>query len=648
MPIRSARPASPRFDPRRCKVPRSQRRAPRAAIALGAMLMMSACGGGGGSFEATPQAPPVVTPTCPTCAANPDNLTASDVQTILAQAVGEAQAHGARATLAVTDRLGHVLAVYQMTGAKKTFTISDGRAVQGGLENAVLPSTFAAIAQALTGAYLSSNGNAFSTRTAGQIIQENFNPGETGQPSGPLFGVQFSQFACSDVMLPQLGGVGPQPSPLGLSASPGGLPLYKAGVLVGGIGAIADGRYTIDRSINSIAPALNELIAVAGATGYAAPDAIRADRITAGGLSLRYVDSEAILSNPATHHSLTGLPGGLVQVAPFFMASSAQAGVAFGTPASGIRPDSAGLADLGASVLVDASNAVRYPSIAGTDGLLTQTEATQILRGALAVANHARAQIRQPLNSTAQVSIFVVDTNGAVVGFGRSMDAPLFGIDVALQKARTALFFSQAQAASLLNSLPPANYSMPSAKSSIAAYVTATRSFLANPLAFADGTAYSARAIANLARPFFPDGINGNPPGPLSKAFSSWSVFSDGLQLDLSINAVLSAPTSAGCTGLPQLKNGIQIFPGSVPIYRGTTLVGAIGVSGDGVDQDDMVAFLGLANAGKLLQDGIANAPANTRADQITPPGSGTSLLYVQCPVAPFVDTDQQSVCSGI
>ena len=34
----------------------------------------------------------------------------------------------------------------------------------------------AAIAKAVTGAYLSSEGNAFSTRTASQIVQEHFNP----------------------------------------------------------------------------------------------------------------------------------------------------------------------------------------------------------------------------------------------------------------------------------------------------------------------------------------------------------------------------------------------------------------------------------------------------------------------------------------
>jgi hypothetical protein len=37
--------------------------------------------------------------------------------------------------------------------------------------------------------------------------------------------------------------------------------------------------------------------------------------------------------------------------------------------------------------------------------------------------------------------------------------------------------------------------------------VTATRAFLNDPTALANGVAYSNRAIGNLARPHFPDGI---------------------------------------------------------------------------------------------------------------------------------------------
>ncbi len=48
-------------------------------------------------------------------------------------------------------------------------------------------------AKAITAAYLSSEGNAFSTRTASQIVQEHFNPGEFGGPSGPIFGVPLAR-----------------------------------------------------------------------------------------------------------------------------------------------------------------------------------------------------------------------------------------------------------------------------------------------------------------------------------------------------------------------------------------------------------------------------------------------------------------------
>ncbi|MEQ8955830.1 MAG: heme-binding protein, partial [Gammaproteobacteria bacterium] len=157
--------------------------------------------------------------------------------------------------------------------------------------------------------------------------------------------------------------------------------------------------------------------------------------------------------------------------------------------------------------------------------------------------------------------------------------------------------------------------------------------------------------------------------GPLSKAPGSQSVFSTGLQLDLvyhgivqHILAVASAGAVAdvgdGCAGIgfdlqppfysapsadSPIRSGIQIFPGSVPIYRGDELVGGIGVSGDGVDQDDMIAFLGVHNAGELLGGAINNAPPLRRADQLTP--QGIRLRFVQCPVAPFLDSNETNVC---
>jgi uncharacterized protein GlcG (DUF336 family) len=346
---------------------------------------------------------------------------------------------------------------------------------------------------------------------------------------------------------------------------------------------------------------------------------------------------------------------------PGFGGSPIVAGVAFGTPASGYRPSTdPAFVPLGAYVLVDAANVPRFSPRAGTDGLLTQAEVTQILQSGLDVANRARAQIRVPVGSAAQVSVTVVDTAGVILGLIRSPDAPIFGTDVAVQKARTAAFFSNVSAAAALSALPPASYlNPPPPTSSIAAYVAAMQTFLNDPTALANGIAYSNRAVGNLARPFFPDGIEGTSNGPLSKPYANWSPFNDGLQLDLIYNmvrAALGAPVPglppaldpSSCTGDPRLKNGIQIFPGSMPIYRGSQLVGAIGVSGDGIDQDDMVSFLGLANAGKILNTGIAHAPPAIRADKLAPQGEGTRLRYVNCPQAPFNGSTEQNVCAGL
>ena len=600
------------------------------------LFVLTGCGGGsGGDGGPTVAAPP------PVPAAAPQALTVVEVQRILSQAVLEAQARGAAATIAVVDRSGNVLAVFQMTGAAATFTISSGRglAAGNGLEQTVVPSGFAAISKAVTGAYLSSGGNAFSTRTASQIVQENFNPGEIGSPGGPLFGVQFSQLSCSDVVAAPGTTVGPKSSPLGLAADSGGLPLYKSGVVVGGIGVISDALYSLDLNIGDVDQDADELIAVAGSRGFDAPAGIRADRITADGRTFRYVDSETILSNPgAAPAEPPAGSGALIAVAAYKPAPAVTAGVAFSTTASGFRPDTTTpeFAGLNAYVLDDGTGVNRFPTRAGTDGLMTQPEVARILAEAIRIANRARAQIRQPLGSAAQVTMTVVDTNGAIVGLIRTPDAPVFGTDVSAQKARSALLFSLPTAAAMLNALG----------GTIPGYVTAMQALI--PGALTNGIAYTDRAVGNLARPFLPDGINGNPNGPLSKPFAQWSPFADGLQLDLVIATVVAnigaaAPT-IGCS--PVSANGIQIFPGSVPIFRGATLVGALGISGDGIDQDDMIAFLGVANAAAALGTGIGHPPTGQRADQIFVPGG--QLRYVNCPVNPFLDTTDTNVCNGI
>jgi uncharacterized protein GlcG (DUF336 family) len=595
--------------------------------------MLAGCGGGAG--EGSNQIP------------SPNALTSTDVATVIAQAVAEAKARNAPATIAVVDRVGNVLGVFAMTGAAPTFKITSNTGAVGGLEGVTgLPSAFAAVAKAVTGAYLSSAGNAFSTRTANQIVQSHFNPKESNQPGGPLFGVQFSSLACSDVVQPASAGqLGPKSSPLGLSADPGGLPLYKNGFVVGGIGVISDGLYSVDVDIFDTDTDPDELIAVAGTFGFAAPADIRAERITVDGRTLRYVDSEATATNPAAAPPLgTPLPGNWIT--PSGTAGNAPVpGVPFDTSPSGYAPDpESAFAGKNAYTLVDSAGVPRFGSRRGIGGL-TRTEVLAILANGLDIANRARAQIRRPTGSAAEVTIAVVDTNGDILGLTRTPDAPVFGTDVAVQKARTAGFFSSATASTGFIGTANATPAVP-----IASYLAAMRTFLGDPTALANGVAYSNRSVGNLARPFFPDGIEGTPNGPLSKPFPAQSSpFNDGLQLDLVFNAVVGVGAPAtGCTTDPRIRNGIQIFPGSFPIYRGSTLIGAVGVSGDGIDQDDMVSFLGLANAGKILNTGIANAPPAMRADTLSPQGEGTRLRYVNCPQAPFNGSTEQNVCAGL
>jgi uncharacterized protein GlcG (DUF336 family) len=633
--------------------------APSLAIALALAAAIAGCGGGSSG-------PGGNTGCADNCQGAQDFLTESDVQRVIAQAVGEAQARNVRAQIAIVDRVGNVLAVFQMTGAPATVAIASGLGVTGGLDGipaGTIPAAQAAIAKAITGAYLSSAGNAFSTRTAGQIIQEHFDPNESQQPSGPLYGVQFSQLSCSDVNRnASQGSVGPKRSPLGLAADPGGLPLYKNGVLVGGIGVESDGRYGLDLDITDFDSDPEEIVAVAGGNGFAAPVDVRGDRITADGRTFRYVDSEATLSDPTHAPPFTSLPGALAAV-DGYNPGAIRAGTLLGSPDSGVRPDAGALASSGAWILVDAGNAARFAPRDAADGTLRASDVQALLAEAIAIAKRARAQIRRPLGSSAEVTIAIVDRSGDILGLARTADAPVFGIDVAVQKARTAMFFSHPSAAAELSSAPPAQYLFPPAAAPIARYVGAMRVFLDDPAALSGSIAWSARAVGNIHRPTFPDGIEGTVEGPLSTPIAAWSPFNVGFQLDLVYNQLIKGvlgDVSVGCagrlpagatpitpdTGLAKLRNGVQIFPGGVPIYRGAGLVGAIGVSGDGVDQDDMIAFLGLANASGKLGGAIGNAPAAVRADTLTP--LGVRLRYAQCPQSPFNDSTDQNVCAGL
>ena len=602
-------------------------------------------------------------------------LLPEDVAGILDQAIEQMIARGATGVVSISDRVGNILAVSQHGVSTRYVQVAPGPGAETasgnvGLQSALVPRTAVAISKAVTGAYVSSGGNAFSTRTASMIIQPHFPPTTytVGLESGPLFGLQFSQLACSDVMASaetELDhNIGPRKSPLGMSADPGGFPLYKEGVLVGGIGVSTKAIYGFDDNVEDFDEDIDEAIALLAASHFLPPAEIRADKISVDGTLLRY--SDAALVEPASNlvdafaqSDRDLIDASLISVPGYFdSAQGIKAGQQYGQEGSGVRPSTRDeFAIPGAFILSDGAGRNRFPIKAAADGggsemPLTKDEVRQLLETAHQTMSAARGQIRRPLNQSARVSMVVVDTTGEILGLVIGSDAPIFGLDVAVQKARTATFFSSELAATYLVGLN---------RDEISDYVQRVRVFLNDPLALTGQHAFSDRAGGNLSRPYFPDGELGRPHGPFSRPITEWSPFATGLQESLVrpelvkhlgfVDGVSEDPGANECVGLSNegndihlLENGIQIFPGSVPIYRGSTLIGGIGVSGDGVDQDDMIAFLSVHLAGEASGT-FGNAPKEIRADTIEV--DNVRLRYISCPFNPFLDESEQEVCNG-
>ncbi len=504
-------------------------------------------------------------------------LTPTEVETIIAQAVSAAVAMNRAVTVAVTDREGNVLGLFSMTGAPSMVQFRGGGPLQTpdpitglvavGLEGTRVPSRLAAISKAGTAALFSTSGNAFTTRTAGFIIQEHFPPRVDFRPGGPLFGVQYSSLRCSDIKAPGL--------PLGLSADPGSMPIYKNGESQGGVGIEGDGVYGIDLDPADFDLPFEEVIALSAVRGFETPGLIRGDNILVDGIRLPFSNATEIL-RPQTI-SFADLPG---VVDAFFPIRGAQPSAFTSIVVAGIQGETD----------------PRFPFISSpTPNGLTATEVQQIISQAAQQANITRAAIRQPLGSNARVTIAVVDAEGRVLGLFRQLDAPVFGFDVSVQKARNSAFFSRSDAATVLRAHGFGSYVDRSA---------------ADGLRFDGSIAFSDRAVGFLHRPFFPDGINDTAAGPLSRPISEWSVFNVGFQLDV-IKTNLQASIVGAmvpCTDIPGVANGFQIFAGSIPLYKNGVLIGAIGISGDGIDQDDLIAAAG-ANG--------FSPPAAIRSDQV-------------------------------
>jgi uncharacterized protein GlcG (DUF336 family) len=506
-----------------------------------------------------------------------ERLSQSDVERVLAQGVHYARRHSPHSIIAVVDREGFTLGVWDVDGG----TPPSPGVLSG------------AIGRAGSAAFLSSNQNAFSTRTAGWIIQQHFPPGVRNAPPGPLVGVGFSNLFYSDVnrikKIPAgFDGAAPVPSGqspgarapgvlfTGLQDSPGGVPLYKNGELVGGVGVTGDGSPTdlsaaaailLGKTQKDSTPGFkfgrdtDEEVALAAQTHYRPGTDILGSLVFVAGVRLAYVTPRpenwpSVDEADSLGEVGRAVPGYEPQASP---APYPYEHAVFGGVEGEIRFPLRG----------DPT-----PGKIGKESRLSQGEVRAIIASAAARAAKTRAGIRLPLGTSAKVFITVVGNPyhagnpPPILGIFRVGEATMFSWDVSAQKARTAVFFSNSQ------------------------------------------LAQSTRTIGFLAQRFFPPGLDGRPFGPYF-----------GFQESVSLG---TNPTTGALPGNPNLPNGITIFPGGFPLYRNGALVGAIGISGDGVDQDDIIGISGAT---------LFPPKRHTRADQYT--YRSARLPYVKFPRDP-------------
>ena len=213
---------------------------------------------------------------------------------------------------------------------------------------------------------------------------------------------------------------------------------------------------------------------------------------------------------------------------------------------------------------------------------ITQADVETIINNSISKADEVRAGIRlltdgNPGARTRMV-FAVADYDGEILGLYRMPDATYFSIAVAVAKARNMAYYNNA------------------------AEVNPVDLCHTNQL----GKAHTNRTFRFLADPRFPDGIDFadagcfsilNDPGidPITAENIAGPTASSSFQSVLGFTRFNPERNfhrqSDATTSLNE--NGVVFFPGASPLYKSAALIGGLGVSGDGVDQDDVVAAAG-------------------------------------------------------
>jgi uncharacterized protein GlcG (DUF336 family) len=419
-----------------------------------------------------------------------------------------------------------------------------------------------AVALARTGAFFSNDQAPLSSRTVRFISGIHFPPGATNQPPADLYGIENTNRGCTLVS----GAAFQNQIPPSLALGGG----FGPGVLTGK----ADTMDSNPLAVNPGGlPIFYQNVVVGGIGVVASSSDPNMAEYAA------FVGSTTQRTGPSDSFGPTPAAPGVVFIAgislPFVTQTSLPAGASVG-PVAGAG-----------SFFVGPGNSAGQPPegdlitpAAGPLGGLSAAEVQTILNNAEATANLTRGVIRLPIGSRARMVIAVADLDGAIIGLRRMQDSTVFSIDVAASKARNMVYFNGSlRTAADLNQVPM-------------------------------GTAVTNRTISFGAQPFFPPAIDGSAAGPFFNIY---------------LQDLANPCTQGFQAGPPNVnKSGIVFFPGSAGLYRNGTLVGGLGVSGDGVDEDDYVTNGGTKGF---------EAPANVRADQISI--NGVRLPYFKFPRNP-------------
>ena len=406
-----------------------------------------------------------------------------------------------------------------------------------------------AVALARTAAFFSHNQAALTSRTVRFISGEHFPPGIKFTPNAALFGIEHNNRGC-DLNMTYLTG---QSFPTSRAAAGGTCDNTSSA-------GCGQGTMTIPGSF----PLYKGNTLVGGVGVFGVGPALTDD--PQGGLrklGTGYEAEEFAAVTGATGFEPPQFEGGGIWIDGIRLPGAKQT-----TRPAGFSNDPNGFAN--GNFETAASNGAAAGSTAVPSGFLvgptaggsfTVADLNTIINQARAEANLTRAAIRLPYSETARMIFAIGDTNGNILAVYRQSDSTVFSLDVAVTKARNVAYFSSTSvaAADLVD--------MPS------------------------GTAVTNRTISFGSQRFFPSGLDFTGSGPYRNIF---------------LNDAAN-PCSQGRQVSSSNHSGIVFFPGSVPLYKNGVLIGGLGVSGDGVEQDDLVAAAGATGF---------EPPANIRSDQ--------------------------------